>query len=58
MVAGREIVNERSAFEDFAGSFVTERHGYGPGTISIDHGKVGMAEARRPYPNEHFAGPR
>lgn len=51
-----EIGDLGAGLDDQSGRLVTEQHGHGPGPVAVDHGQVGVAQARGLDPDEHLGG--
>ncbi len=55
MIADLEALDVRAYFDDFAGRFMAQHHGRGPGTVAVDGGQIGMTQPGRMNLDEHFA---
>ena len=53
-VAALQVGDAGADFLDDAGGLVAQRHGHRPRPVAIDDGQVGMAQAGRGNPDQHF----
>ena len=56
MITGLEISDPGTRFPHDATGFVSEHQRNGPGAVAVENREIGMAEARAPHFDEHFAG--
>lgn len=54
-VTGFQVVDAGPGFDDLSCRLVPQHHRYRSRTVAVDDGEVGMAEARRPDPDQHLA---
>ena len=54
MVAKAKVGDALAERLDDSGGFVAERHRQGAGSVAVDDGEVGMAQARGGDPDEDF----
>jgi hypothetical protein len=55
MVTRLQVDNAFSHLGNDCGCFVSESHREWPWTVPVDDGEIGMTQAGRRYPDEHFA---